>query len=124
MKKFYSAMMIVGGVAALTFAQVPAASAADVFSFSFDTGNVAFAYTDGYWDHSHTWHNWSSNREAREYRARYSDHYKAKRHTRERNAGWRNDEDHDGIPNSVDRDRDGDGVPNRRDNAPDNSHHN
>lgn len=30
------------------------------------------------------------------------------------------DEDHDGVPNRVDRDRDGDGVPNRVDERPDN----
>jgi hypothetical protein len=34
----------------------------------------------------------------------------------------RNDRDHDGIPNRVDRDRDNDGVPNRFDSAPNNPH--
>jgi hypothetical protein len=34
--------------------------------------------------------------------------------------GGRVDEDHDGVPNRVDRDRDGDGVPNRYDSRPDN----
>ena len=39
-------------------------------------------------------------------------------YTRQHNAGWRNDQDRDGIPNQFDRDRDGDGVPNRYDDAP------
>jgi hypothetical protein len=34
--------------------------------------------------------------------------------------GYRNDRDHDGIPNRFDRDRDNDGVPNRYDRRPNN----
>lgn len=91
------------------------------YQFSFDLGAVAFAYSDGYWDRSHKWHAWRNAREGREY-ARYNPRnvYSASRHTRERNMGWRGDEDRDGIPNRVDRDRDGAGVPNRADRAPDN----
>ena len=124
MKNFHSAFFIVGAVAALTFSNMHAANAADAFSFSFDTGNVAFAYSDGYWDRSHQWHSWRNTREAREYRTHYGYNYKASKHTRERNKGWRNDTDHDGIPNQHDRDRDGDGVSNRRDDAPDNARRN
>ncbi len=45
---------------------------------------------------------------------------------RERWRGWSNrvDQDHDGIPNRIDRDRDNDGVPNRRDDAPNNPRRN
>ncbi len=90
------------------------------YQFSFDLGSVAFAYSDGYWDRNRQWHTWRDAREAREYSRFNPRAYKATRHTRERNQGWRGDQDRDGIPNRVDRDRDGDGVPNRRDDSPNN----
>ena len=120
MKKLSAATALIGAVAGLTFAAMSPAHARDAFTFSFDTGAVAFAYSDGYWDRDHNWHGWRNSSEARAYRSRYGHNYKASRHTRERNQGWRNDQDHDGIPNQFDRDRDGDGVPNRRDDAPSN----
>ena len=109
------AAALVGGTMT---AAVPAQ--AQGFNFSFNTGDVAFAYNDGYWDRSHHWHTWRNSREAREFRRGYGHLYNDSRHTRVRNQGWR-DEDHDGIPNAVDRDRDGDGVPNRFDSRPDNA---
>lgn len=105
-----------------TFAVVSQAAAADAFSFN--TGDVAFAYSDGYWDRSHQWHAWHNARESREYKARYAHNYNNSRHTKAKNQGWRGDRDHDGIPNSVDRDRDGDGTPNNRDDKPNNKNHN
>src|SRR4051812_31349055 len=74
---------------------------ADGFAFSFDTGDVAFGYRDGYWDRDHRWHRWRSGREAREFRTQYSDRYWHRHHYRERNAGWR-DWDRDGVPNRFD----------------------
>ena len=53
-------------------------------------------------------------------------HYKTHRFYRDRTR-FQNafrDEDHDRIPNAVDRDRDGDGVPNKYDRRPDNSRRN
>ena len=82
------------------------ASARDTFAFSFDTGNVAFGYSDGYWDHDHNWHRWRDAREARMFREQNRERYWHRRHDRERNAGWRDD--------------DGDGVPNRFDSRPNN----
>lgn len=82
------------------------AMARDAFTFSFRTGNVDLAFRDGYYDRRHNWHRWRNEREAREFRSRYSGRFR--------------DEDHDGIPDNVDRDRDGDGVPNRADARPDN----
>ncbi len=120
MKKLTVIAAMVGSLACLSLSTSLPAMARDAFTFSFDTGAVAFAYSDGYWDRGHNWHSWRNTREAREYRAQYSNNYQHKRHNREHNMGWRGDQDHDGIPNNVDRDRDGDGVPNRRDDAPNN----
>jgi hypothetical protein len=123
MKKLTLIAAIVGSLAGATLTAAPAI-AREAFTFSFDTGAVAFAYSDGYWDRDRQWHSWRNAREAREYRARYSQQYRNKRHTRERNQGWRGDQDRDGIPNRVDRDRDGDGVSNRRDDSPGNPRRN
>ena len=80
-------------------------SAANV-RISIDPGVVAFGYSDGYWDHDHNWHRWRDAREARMFREQNRERYWHRRHDRERNAGWRDD--------------DGDGVPNRFDSRPNN----
>jgi len=95
------------------------ASARESFVFGFDSGSVAFAYSDGYWDHNRRWHSWHSPREAHAFRSRYPDRYTHRGHRHYPNAGWR-DSDRDGVANRYDRDRDGDGVPNRRDRRPEN----
>jgi hypothetical protein len=114
-------VVALGAVAMFGIATPSSARAAESFVFSFNTGDVAFAYSDGYWDHSHRWHHWHNAREAREFRTRYGQVYSPYRHTHVANKGWR-DKDHDGVPNRYDRDRDGDGVPNRYDRRPDNPH--
>ncbi len=119
MKKITMALVIVGAFAGTSLSTSLPAAACEAFSFSFNTGDVAFGYSDGYWDNKRQFHKWRSAREAREYRANFGSRYKHNRHTRERNGGWR-DQDGDGISNRNDRDRDGDGVPNRRDDAPNN----
>jgi hypothetical protein len=125
MKNLRIAAIVVGAIAGLNFASMTApVQARDVFSFSFDTGAVAFAYSDGYWDKDRRFHRWSSARESREYRARYAHNYKNNRSSRYRNRGWRGDQDRDGVPNAYDRDRDGDGVSNRRDDSPGNPRRN
>ena len=120
MKTFHTAALIVGTISALTFASLSSASARDTFSFSFNTGDVAFAYSDGYWDQNRQWHGWGNDRERREYRRHHGQNYKHMHHSRYKKQGWRRDMDHDGIPNRVDRDRDGDGRSNRHDDAPNN----
>ena len=65
-----------------------AAAHADTFRFSFNTGNVAFAYQDGWWDNHHRWHRWKNHREYMEYRQRYHDRYSDWRHDRDPDHGW------------------------------------
>jgi len=119
MKKLTLAVAIVGALAGASMTTATPAMARDSFAFSFDTGNVRFAYSDGYWDQNRRWHKWRSAREAREFRVRYRDRYYANRSSYYPNRGWR-DSDRDGIPNRYDRDRDGDGTPNRFDDRPNN----
>lgn len=121
MKKLTLATVVLAaalGAGAMT-TSMPA-QARDAFMFSFDTGNVAFAYSDGYWDHNRRWHRWRDAREAREFRARYSDRYHHRHSRYYPNRGWRGDRDRDGVPNRYDRDRDGDGTPNYADRRPGN----
>ena len=87
MKTF--ALVAVVATAVSFGAALPAA--ADGFAFSFNAGNLAFAYRDGYWDHYHHWHAWRNAREAREFSVRYHDHYRDWRHTRDRGMGWHED---------------------------------
>jgi hypothetical protein len=77
--------------------------------FSFRVGDVAFGYSDGYYDHGRRWHTWGA-RERDWYRNNYRNNYRSMRH----------DRDHDGIADRFDRDRDNDGVPNARDRRPNN----
>ena len=63
------------------------ASAADA-TIRFDAGNVAFAYTDGYWDHDHHWHKWSNAKESQAYRRDHKENYHAWKHDRDKDQGW------------------------------------
>ena len=97
-------MTLMGAVtAAVLSAAMPSlpAFAADAFRFSFDVGNVRLGYTDGYWDNGHKWHNWRNAREAREFENQHHDRYVGDKHTRFKNAGWR-DKDGDGVPDRLD----------------------
>ena len=81
---------IILGVAsglALSLAYSTSTFAAEDFAFSFDTGNVAFAYTDGYWDSNHHWHKWHNSRERVEYKKRFADHYNGWKHDRDADHG-------------------------------------
>ena len=101
MKKLLLAAALIGSIATAAIATSGPVAARDAFNFSFNVGDVRFAYSDGYWDNGHRWHNWRNTREAREYRARFGEHWNNVRHTRARNMGW-NDSDRDGVPNRLD----------------------
>jgi len=89
--KMRTIVILAGVVAGVAMGAQAPVQAADNFSFSFDTGNVAFAYDDGYWDTAHHWHRWHNVREARAYRERFADHYNHWRHDRDRDHGWHED---------------------------------
>lgn len=93
---------VLGAVAASVLALAALPAAADSFAFSFNTGDVRQAYSDGYWDHSHNWHKWRNHRERRAFRDQYGNIYVAEPSYRYRDRGWR-DSDGDGIPDRVDR---------------------
>jgi hypothetical protein len=51
-------------------------------------GEVAFGYSDGYWDRDHHWHAWRSSQDAAQFRAANRDHYYDRRHDEDRDQGW------------------------------------
>ena len=55
--------------------------------------DIAFGYTDGYWDREHRWHVWHDRREAMEWREKNREHYYDWHHDRDKDQGWR-DSDH------------------------------
>lgn len=55
---------------------------------SVNFGDIAFGYSDGYWDNSHRWHAWRNDAEARSYRDHSGSNFHSWRHDHDRNSGW------------------------------------
>jgi len=53
---------------------------------------VAFGYSDGYWDRSHHWHAWASPDDAARFRAANRGHYYDRPHAADRDQGWRDND--------------------------------
>jgi hypothetical protein len=88
--------IISGALLALASAGTPFVASArePAVDFSISLGNVAFGYSDGYWDRDHNWHAWRNKQESQYYREHNAEHYTAARHNRNRkdkNQGWRNE---------------------------------
>jgi hypothetical protein len=88
MKQAFLAGFIALSLGASTLAVSQGAEARAVFSF--DVGNVAFAYQDGWWDRDHHWHRWRNHHEAAVFQQRYHDRYSDWRHDRDPDHGWHN----------------------------------
>jgi hypothetical protein len=70
-----------------TLATAGTANAANV-GISFNVGDVAFGYQDGYWDRSHHWHHWRNQSQARSYRTSSGSQYHSWNHDRDADHGW------------------------------------
>jgi hypothetical protein len=86
MYKFICGSIVVLGLAGATFAVTNTASAAGV-GISFNFGNVAIGYQDGYYDRGHQWHQWRNQNDARSYRGRSGNQYHDYKHTRDEGKG-------------------------------------
>jgi hypothetical protein len=77
---------------ALAFALIGAtafsAQAADTV-VTFDPGNVAYGYSDGYWTNKHEWRTWEKPEYVETYRKSPSARYYEYRHDRDADMGWR-----------------------------------
>ena len=77
--------LVLGGMALAT--ALPAAAATDI---RIGDRDIAFGYSDGYWDREHGWHRWRDQREAAEWRREHREHYYTWKHDRDRDKmGWR-----------------------------------
>lgn len=86
MKLILKATLIASALAILPLSAAVPASARAAVSFNF--GNIAVGYRDGYWDNGHRWHRWSNHRDAVHYRAHYQGNYHNTYHYRAHNNGW------------------------------------
>ncbi len=66
--------------AALAIATLAGTNLASAAGVTFDIGNVAVGYSDGYYDSDHNWHRWAHAADARHYRAAHKDQYHTWRH--------------------------------------------
>jgi hypothetical protein len=98
MYKTLNGAIVALGLAGATFTMAAPASAQDVgvgvhvggvgIGVGVGVGDVAYGYQDGYWDHSHQWHNWRNDQEMRDYRGAPNNHYNDWKHDRDRDQGW------------------------------------
>lgn len=87
MKNFVKTTAFVFALSSATAFGIGAASATDVH-VTFDPGNVAYGYTDGYWTRDHHWHTWDKPEYVEIYRKHPGAHYYEYRHDRDRDMGW------------------------------------
>ena len=80
-----AALLAAGAVA-------PLAPAHAAVSVQFDAGNVAFGYSDGYWDRGHQWHRWPTTVARNDWRTHNRGHYYGHVHNRDRAGGWRDND--------------------------------
>jgi hypothetical protein len=72
------ALVLSGAAAGVAYAQ----------SVTFDVGNVAIGYSDGYWDRAHTWHAWERPEHRTTYQAAKGAEYHEWNHDRDKDMGW------------------------------------
>lgn len=94
MKSFFRVALLASAIAGGSLVVPTAASARDSFSIYAHSGDVAFAYSDGWWDNDHHFHHWRNHSEARWYQRRHRDDYNDWRHDRDRDHGWHDRGDH------------------------------
>ncbi len=85
MHKAINAAILALAISGAALATAGTASAAGV---SVDVGGIAFGYQDGYWDHSHHWHNWRNQSQMRSYKTASGGQFHNWKHTRDKNQGW------------------------------------
>jgi hypothetical protein len=77
--------------AALVAGPVVVSHSAKADHVTVSLGNIAFGYSDGYWDRDHHWHKWHNRHEAETWRAANADHYYDRPHSHEQGGGWRDE---------------------------------
>jgi hypothetical protein len=89
-KNTLKATAITLAFAAATAIGAATASAADV-SVTFNPGDVAYGYSDGYWTTKREWRTWEKPEYVEVYRKHPGARYYEWRHDRDPDMGWRGD---------------------------------
>lgn len=74
------------GIVSAVLAAAPAVAFGQ--SITFDIGNVAIGYNDGYWDRGHAWHAWERAEHRDVYRAAKNAEFHEWKHDRDKDMGW------------------------------------
>ncbi len=77
-----------GIAVALTGAAFGTSRIALADSVSFNVGDVAIGYSDGYWDRGHTWHTWAQPEHRAAYQAAKNAEFHEWNHDRDKDMGW------------------------------------
>jgi len=80
-------ILFAAAIAGTALAAPAVASARTNFAVSFNVGDVAFAYRDGWWDRHHHFHHWRRH-ERSWYEVHYRTQYHDWDHSRDRDGGW------------------------------------
>lgn len=72
------ALALVGSAAGIAYAD----------SITFNAGDVAIGYSDGYWDRQHAWHEWKRDADRDTYRRSKEAEYHEWKHDRDKDMGW------------------------------------
>lgn len=81
-------LVVLAAAASLGGAMFASHGAMAQASVTFDVGNVAIGYSDGYWDRSHAWHSWNRSEDMAAYRAAKNAEWHDWKHDRDRDMGW------------------------------------
>lgn len=79
MQTMFKSAVVVLALAGAPLVAIPAAANAAV-GITFDLGNVAVGYSDGYYDNDHNFHRWAHAADARRYRTAHKESYRTWRH--------------------------------------------
>jgi hypothetical protein len=88
MNRTLSAAILAIGLAGAMLAATGGVATAAGASVTFNLGDIAFGYNDGYWDHGHKWHAWQNKDDMQSYRTAQNNQYHDWKHTRDSNQGW------------------------------------
>jgi hypothetical protein len=78
MRIILKSAIIAASLACASLAGTAGASAA--VGVTFDIGNVALGYSDGYWDNNHHWHKWAHRADMLRYQKEHHENYHSWRH--------------------------------------------
>ncbi len=76
MRVIFKSLLIAASLAGAMMTATGGANAA----VTFDIGNVAIGYSDGYWDNDHHWHKWAHRADMTRYQKEHADNYRTWRH--------------------------------------------